>query len=593
MLARSATALAAGAIPAALAFESGGYYPSEWGIELLVLGLIAVAAVLLAERPAVMRLEATALGGLVGLAIWTLLSTAWSPGADQPVLATELTLVYVAGFAAVLLGLSRARVQAMLVGLTAGITAVGLYALETRLVEGRTGNPADPLSGSRLVEPIGYANALGALAAIGLVLALALALTGVGTGIRAPCAAALVPLAAVLYLTLSRGSLLVAAVGAVVFVTITRSGDVIGGLLLVGPWPLAAVVLAERSAGRTLAYELVALAILAATGGALTGRLASHLLRWAVGVCGLGIVLAVALVLAAGPARLVEHSLDRLRQPPPATGSNIDRRVLSLSGSGRTAYWRVAARMVERQPLLGEGGGSFERWWLQERPVANDARNAHSLYLETLAELGPVGLAFLLLALSAPLVALYRCRRDPLAAAAGAAYVAWLIHAGLDWDWQIPAVTLAALACGSAVLVRARREAEQSPASGRRRVAWLICIVPLLAAGLVANVGNRALDTAQHAIERGDAPKAAISARHARTWQPWGAQPWLVLGEAESAMRHDAPARTSIRRSLDRNPASWIAWYDLAIVSAGPDRAEALQRARALNPLAPELVELP
>jgi O-Antigen ligase len=606
MLARSATALAAGAIPAALAFRSGGYFPSEWGVELLVLGLIALIAVLLRERPTIARLEAAVLAGLLGLAVWTLASTAWSPGADQPVLASELTLVYVAGAGAALLALSRERVQALLLGVTGGITVVGLYALETRLIEGRMGSVTDVLSGSRLVEPIGYANALGSIAAIGLVLALAFALTGANAPIRALCASALVPLAVVLYVTLSRASYLVLAVGLIVFVAVGRSRAVAGGLLIVAPWPLVAILLAERSpltqagldvarareAGHRLAWELAALALVSGAGGALTARLAPRLVRWAIGACAVCAGVVIALLVAAGPVRIADRALDRLREPPPATGSNLDRRVLSVSGSGRTAYWRVAVRMVERQPLVGEGGGSFERWWLQERPIANDARNAHSLYLETLAELGPLGLALLLLALGTPLVAIRRCRRDPLAVAAGAAYAAWLVHAGLDWDWQIPAITLAALACGCAVLVRARRETTREPLAGVRRSLWLAAIVPLLVVGLVMNVGNRAADGAQRAIVRGDDVRAVAEARRARAWQPWAAQPWQLLGEAESARHDDARARESLHTSLDRNPASWITWYDLVSVTVGHERADAVRRAKALNPLAPELTGL-
>ena len=63
--------------------------------------------------------------------------------------------------------------------------------------------------------------------------------------------------------------------------------------------------------------------------------------------------------------------------------------------------------------------------------------DAHSLYLETLAELGLVGLALLVLALAPPLVAGFR----GVEAAATGGYVAFLIHAGLDWDWELPAVT--------------------------------------------------------------------------------------------------------------------------------------------------------
>ncbi len=78
--------------------------------------------------------------------------------------------------------------------------------------------------------------------------------------------------------------------------------------------------------------------------------------------------------------------------------------------------------------------------------------NAHSLYLETLAELGVIGLAILLVALVPPLwVGLHR-RAHPLAAPVMAAYIAFLVHTGGDWTWQLPAVGLAAVACGAAAI---------------------------------------------------------------------------------------------------------------------------------------------
>lgn len=606
MVVRTVVALATAGVLAALTFRSGGYFPSEWGIELLGLGLAGLLAVLVRDRPAVARLDTVLLAGLLGLAVWTLVSVAWSPGADQPVLAAERVLVYLTGCGALLLAVSGERVQALLLGVTGAVTVVGLYGLERRLVEGRIGSAADVLSGSRLVEPIGYANALGSLTAIGLVLALSFALLNPHASVRALCAAALVPLAVVLYLTLSRGSYLALIAGVLVLVGVMRSRTLVGGLPLVLTWPVGAVVLAERSpltqagldvsaartAGHHLAWELVALAIVGGAGGSATARLGERLARWTLIGCAVGAAAIVALVVYAGPVRLADRALDRFRQPPPVSGSSLDRRVLSVSASGRTDYWRVALQMVERRPLLGEGGGSFERWWLQERPVANNARNAHSLYLETLAELGPCGLAALLLALGAPLVALRSSGRDPLMVGGGAAYVAWLVHAGLDWDWQIPAVTLAALACACAILVRARSDPSSQPLgplSGRRRFGWVAVIGVLLTVGLVANVGNRAVDTAQKAILQGDGSHAATAAHTARTWMPWAAQPWRLLGEAEIARHQDTQARASLHRALNRDRADWLTWYDLVSVTHGREHALALQQARALNPLAPEL----
>jgi len=100
-----------------------------------------------------------------------------------------------------------------------------------------------------------------------------------------------------------------------------------------------------------------------------------------------------------------------------------------------------------------------------------DALNAHSLYLETLGEVGIAGSVLLGAALAPPLVAGARARRDPLALAALAAYAAWLVHAALDWDWELPAVTLAALACAGAVLVAARSDEDLRPDRKKARAA--------------------------------------------------------------------------------------------------------------------------
>ena len=128
-----------------------------------------------------------------------------------------------------------------------------------------------------------------------------------------------------------------------------------------------------------------------------------------------------------------------------------------LFGANRPRYWHVAWREWTMKPVLGSGAGTFERYWLLYRPVSSFARDAHSLYLETLAELGPVGLVLLLAALGLPLLVL-RGRRDPLLATAAAGYVAYLVHTGVDWDWELPAVTLCGLVCGASLLVGARRD---------------------------------------------------------------------------------------------------------------------------------------
>jgi O-antigen ligase len=118
----------------------------------------------------------------------------------------------------------------------------------------------------------------------------------------------------------------------------------------------------------------------------------------------------------------------------------------------RSAYWRVALHDAREHPTLGSGAGTFDDYWFAHRPDPTNAQDAHSLYLETLAELGPIAAILLVFALVPPLLAAGRARQDAAVATAAAAYVALLVHAGLDWDWEMPATMLAGLACAAALL---------------------------------------------------------------------------------------------------------------------------------------------
>src|SRR5439155_26054988 len=131
-----------------------------------------------------------------------------------------------------------------------------------------------------------------------------------------------------------------------------------------------------------------------------------------------------------------------------ADQQNLNRRLFSLSGNYRKYNWHTAWQEVEAYPRLGSGAGTYDVYWFEHRRVPQTVHDAHNLYLETLAELGPVGLLLLVGVLAVPLIAVTRARASPLAGVAFGAYVAYTLHAAVDWDWEMPAITLVGLFCG-------------------------------------------------------------------------------------------------------------------------------------------------
>ncbi|MGH3026632.1 MAG: tetratricopeptide repeat protein, partial [Gaiellaceae bacterium] len=220
--------------------------------------------------------------------------------------------------------------------------------------------------------------------------------------------------------------------------------------------------------------------------------------------------------------------------------------------------------------------------WNRLRPTGGHVRDVHNLYLQALAELGVIGLVILLAALGLPLVAGVFSRGSPLVAGALGAYVAYLAHSIIDWDWEITGVTLPAILC-AAVL------ASGSPRvlGGRARALALVAAAVLALGGLytiAARIPQNRLDSA---IGRQQWAKANHDAQRASDFAPWSSEPWLKLGEAELTAGLTPHARDAFRIAAKRDPNNWVAWWDLARASHSSERQDALLHVKALNPLAP------
>ena len=454
--------------PTVLAFFSGGYFERPRLIAGLLAGTAVLAAAVLASRPFPRTWPGRiALAGLAALCAWTALSLLWTPIAGATSDDLQRLLLFMAYFAACCVLFRAAWVRAWLEPLLAtGTLIVTGYALSPRLLPDLIELQESVTAGGRLEQPLTYWNASGALAAIGVVLCVRM-MGDPRRGIRLRVAAAVatVPLATGVYLSLSRGVLAALAVGLAMLVALApdvrvqlRAVAIAFATSLpaaVAAGSLTAVRTLGESAGTRRVQGLVMLAVLVGL-AALAGLLAWREARSGsppgtplrarhrvLASAAVGLVLLGALL---GAAALESKPESR----NPEFGAN-NQRLRSLD-SNRYSYWRVALDTFVDHPIQGIGSGAFVVEWLQQRDVDDPTREPHSLYLGTLAELGLVGFGALMAFMWGVAAAARELwRRDPaLATGPVAALVLFAAHAGIDWDWEMPALTMVALALAAA-----------------------------------------------------------------------------------------------------------------------------------------------
>jgi hypothetical protein len=609
--------LAVAAAVAATSFASGAYFPTSWGWAALTFAWVGVVTLLVRRVVSLSRLEWAMLTALLGLTGWIALSTAWSSDVTQTVREVERTIVYLTGLGALLIVARRRSAAQLLAGVFAGIALVSAYGLATRLFPDRLGS-YDSLALNRLARPLGYWNAVGIFAAMGCVLAVVFAARARAVWARA-LAAAMVPiLLPTLYFTFGRGSWIALGVGLFAALAIdARRLQLLSTLIILTPGPAIAVWLASGSSGLTTnapppalassqghRLALIILGLAAAEGLAVAGlamverrlpelpraRLAYGAAVFAIALAGLATLFSA----YGGPPTLVRkayHAFESTGTGSSGTGANLNNRLFSLAGNGRPDYWKAAWHDWRARPLLGSGAGTYEQYWLQHRSIQSKVRDAHSLYMETLAELGLPGLALLVMVLAAPLVAALHVRRSRFTAGAVGAYIAYVVHAAADWDWEMTAITLTALFCAAALLLSARDEGLAWPISVPFRAVVVALTVAVGGFALVGLVSNSALATGTRAARSEKWGKAESQARKVIRWTPWSSAGWQLLGVAQYHEGKLVEARASFRRAIGKDSRDWTLWFDLALASKGAARRGAATVALRLNPLSPEIAD--
>ena len=259
-------------------------------------------------------------------------------------------------------------------------------------------------------------------------------------------------------------------------------------------------------------------------------------------------------------------------------------------GTGASTAGGSRSTSAEEHPLVGSGGGSYKRYWLAERPYAGSIRDAHSLYVESLAEYGPLGLALVVAIVGVPLGV--RCPVPaPPARPRGRGRPRHLRRAcrgRLGLGVPGPDARRARRRGRGPGLGDARPPGDVSSRGGS---GCSLLVIASSRSRRSSRLGARAEAASADAAADRDYARAATEARRAERLAPWSVEPLLLSGgrrraRATGRRGGDVPARDPPR------PGNWRSWYELAAVTRGPERAAALRGARALNPRESLLDEL-
>ena len=598
------------------------------------LGLVAASSVAVVARPTRPSGPAVlTLGGVLGLGVWSLTSTAWAESVESAVVSGNRWLAYGALLLLMLVLLRSDRRSAVLMGAaTLGVGAVALSVLARLLGS----DPGTLFLGGRLNSPLGYINGEGCLFVMGFWLCFAAAETR-RASVAAVAAGMATLMACLAILSQSRGTALamLAALVAVMAVVSGRTRRVYGLLVVAGAVALAAPDLLrvyEHASGGSVSVEAGHVAGRAALLASAAAGLAWGLLTlgwelvvsrrpWASrtrtsGSWLLAIPILVALIVAAGSAQRIDrgvrdqwHAFTHLAEQGAADASSASQTRL-LSGAGnRYDYWRVAWRAWREHPVLGVGAGNYSRSYYQQRATTEDIEQPHSVELQVLSELGVVGVLLLAGFIGGIGWGISRMRpaagRSPLSRAlmvGGVGVIgAWLAQASVDWMHLLPGLTAIAIAA-IAVVVRPQSPQTVGAVSRRSRFGRALTSRPALALGASAvlvtlvvagaSLSRQGLadiyrTRAQHELDAH--PVAAITdANRSLGIDSDAVETYYTKAAALARFDQATAAQAVLRQALEHEPNNFVTWTLLGDIALRERRMGAAKRdyarAHELNP---------
>ncbi|MGH3427196.1 MAG: O-antigen ligase family protein, partial [Mycobacteriales bacterium] len=584
-----------------LGLKGGGYDPlvhDQVGIAVWwVLLTGTMVGALPNRRPGTLALIAAGL--LTAFVFWTALSLTWTESVERTSADLARVVAYLGVFVLALFSRDAKGPPRVVSAVAAGIVFVVGVGLLSRLHPAwfpAANQTAQFLSSDRerLSYPLHYWNGVAALIAIGMPLVLHLATRARSIWARALAAAALPALALTLYFTLSRGGIAAAAIALAVFLVFVPDRlSKVPVLVLAGLGGIALIVAGHdrvalqhglvNASAEHQGFELLALTLLvcAAVGVLNAGislaarrrerpawtRVSRRRTQIATAAC-----LLVALLVAGAvdaPGRTSEAWAEFKEKNSPGNGTG---RLASAAGQDRYQLWSAAVKENASAPLIGTGSGTFEYWWDRTADVPEVVRDTHSLYLQTLGELGIVGLlvlvAFVLTVLVWGVIAILGARapsRAPLAAAL-AGCTAFFLTAAVDWMWQLPVLSVAMLLL-AATLVAAEKRPDGEEGAGMSpplRLATAGLALAAIVAIAIPLASTSFVRRSEANARAGDLPAALKAARTAQNVQPDAASPRLQEALVLEAQRDFPAAAEAARAATEREPTNWRTWLVLS-----------------------------